>query len=74
MKRCCLVHQLIIVFSGMLAVILIILAVVLSFWFRTYFESVQKERLDNCCANISSVTKTYLASSNNDDFEKLHGT
>ena len=74
MKKGSLVNKLIIVFSGILAVILIILAVVLSFWFRTYFENEQKEELNSQCVNISFVAKTYLDSSDNGDFKKLQET
>lgn len=74
MKKNSLVHKLIIVFSGILAVILIVFAIVLSLWFKTYFINQQNIQLNNQCVSIVTDAIEYLDSSENADFTKLKQT
>lgn len=60
MKRKSLVYKLIITFSGILALILISLAIVLSVWFKGYFFNQKKQELDKQSMIISKAVISYL--------------
>ena len=71
MKKNSLVYKLIIIFSGTLAVILITLALVLSYWFENYFTNEQKTQLDKQGVAIQECTINYLESSDSAELQTL---
>lgn len=71
MKKNSLVYKLIITFSGILAVILITLAIALSLWLKSYFLNQQQDEFDKQAVVISSAAKEYLTTQENTDLEKL---
>lgn len=60
MKKDSLVYKLIGTFTGILAVILISLAIVLSLWFKNYFFNQKKAELDKQSSLISNSIISYL--------------
>lgn len=71
MKKDSLVYKLIIIFSGILAIMLVLLALILSLWFRNYFISEQKSELYKHSKVIQNSAINYLESSDNVDLQTL---
>ena len=71
MKRKGLVYKLIITFSGILALILITLALVLSLWFKNYFFRQKIQELDRQSKVISDSVLSYLNGKENSKQNEL---
>lgn len=73
MKKNSLVYKLIITFTGILAVILVTLAIALSLWLKGYFLKQEQDEFDKQAVIVSSAAIEYLNTQDSADLEKLDG-
>lgn len=74
MRKNSLVNKLIFIFSGILAVILILFAIGITIWLKGYFVEQQQQEFSKQVDIITSSAKDYLQQQNYDDLEKLNNT
>lgn len=74
MRKNSLVNKLIFIFSGILAVILILFAIGITIWLKGYFIEQQQQEFSKQVDIITSSAKDYLEQQNYDDLDKLNNT